>query len=257
MKNLSLVAILVLLAPLFIPGISPAGASCVKENEFFTTNSSVRVSIPSNVPTFVKQAIRQGMGEWNSSNCNATGFDFPKFVESDPTEAALEFHYVRSGLGPISPSSGATVCGLIDGGSIRARIWLYEFFKTSDGVTVRCPDTAISLRDLVAHEMGHYLGLGESRCANFIMGPMPVDIYDGAATHYPTRKIQAEECSKADELNFTKRELCSVVGCGSSGQGPLQDDPGDGSGTQSGGGGGGCHWHCVNLGYALACDLKC
>ena len=229
---------------------------CVNAGSFDTRNSSTRVWFPNSLPSFVKQAVRSGMALWNDPECNKTGYDFPKFVESNPAEAELYVLY-KDELGPENPSTGATVCGEINSEEDRGDITLYTKFLDSSGILLNCPDTAFILKDIVAHELGHYLGLGESACLNFIMGPMSFSVSGGVATHFPSREIQAAECAKAEELNFTRRELCSLYGCGNSNQDPLDDYQGDNSGTQSGGSGTNCRWNCVQYNWGLVCDLHC
>ena len=240
---------------LFLCAPSPLWPNCIQGNEFSTTNSSVRIWIPNSVPQLVKRSVRDGMGLWNAPTCNKTGYDFPRFVEGSPAEADLEISYQDGISSVLSPSTLSTVCGLITGDENRSGINLYSRFRTAGGLELNCPDTQLTLADLVAHELGHYLGLAESSCTDHIMGPMTYGVSDGAAMHFPIRKVQPGECSKAEELNFTKREVCSLYGCGSSNQEPLDDYQGDGNGTQAISGG--CRWYCVQSNWGLSCDLHC
>ena len=198
------------------------------------------------------------MAQWNHLACNPTGFDFPKFVAGTPTEADIRVFF-RNGTSEVRSPSGASVCGFITGNENLADINLFSHFEAANGTILPCPNTAISMSDLFAHELGHFLGLEDSNCGDYIMGPMPYDQSGLTAIHYPTREVKAAECAAAAQANWTRREACGIVSCGGTGSGPLDDDPGDGSGSGGGGSGGNgpCYWHCVDQGGGLYCDLLC
>lgn len=200
------------------------------------------------------------MSQWNASHCNESGYDFPKFTTSPHAEASIEIAY-NWGISPTVTPTGSTVCASVDDESeTNVIIRLYQTTRKPDGRILNCPNTAASMGDLIAHELGHYLGLGESNCDDHIMGPMLFQDMGGGQAIYDTwRKVKPAECQAADANNFTRRELCDLGGCGGSGHhGPFHDDPGEGSGGTTGGGtGAACFWKCRDVAGGLTCDLYC
>ena len=79
--------------------------------------------------------------------------------------------------------------------------------RLGDGTTYSCglddPEVA---GDLIAHEMGHYLGLANSSCSLSIMGGGTFTTVNGQLQVDSDRSILASECSLADALSFTPFE---------------------------------------------------
>ncbi len=97
-----------------------------------------------------------------------------------------------------------SVCGVQQGNQIT----LFGTLRTADGTTFNCPNTVGSISDLVAHELGHILGLGNvgTACENSIMAPQGVYFHSGQAIWFANRQIQPMECGMADFVNTPPEE---------------------------------------------------
>ena len=69
---------------------------------------------------------------------------------------------------------------------------------TGQVLPINWSDTA-AVRDAIAHELGHYLGLDHTNCFGYIMSPALVTPMSGMATIAPTRSVKEEECFRADQ----------------------------------------------------------
>lgn len=98
-----------------------------------------------------------------------------------------------AGHGPESPATHISDCGLYGGGTIT----IYSTFS-HNGVISSCGTTA-NLADTVAHELGHGLGLGNTTCSTYIMGPLNYNEQTGLIAN---RDVQANECQRAKVQNI-------------------------------------------------------
>ena len=239
---------------------------CVTTNGYDTNNSSTRIKKVGAMPNYVSQGIESARVAWNAPSCNKTGYDFPKFV-NDFAEAELSVRYETADLSVQQTVDGSSVCAEIIGSGNTAEITLYKSFKTSQGEVFECPKTSPEVADSVAHELGHYLGLGHPppnspTCLSYIMAPRHWTSIGGEAITLTDRSIKAAECATADNINLTKRELCDqyMICSGSGGGiGPLDDDPDGGlESADDGASGNNCFWHCYPTTWTgMYCDLLC
>ncbi len=141
---------------------------------------------------------------WNSAPCNAA--DRPRFLLGAPGDRTLLVHW-NEGL----TAAAAGVCGSFSGNEIH----LYAFARDpGSGGLERCGDRA-RLVEVLAHELGHALGLYDQRsspCAERIMGQL-VRRADGSIA---ARRVHAEECRAVGQRFLTLEERLERT---------LHDDP--------------------------------
>lgn len=154
---------------------------------------------PSTFPSHVVDGIGEGMGQWNHHECNVNQERFPTFsttfVEGDPT---IEVKWITDIVGEVCAKSEERA---FDGSF--ARVLMYRQVELPDGSVKDCYDSKAIANDSFAHELGHYLGLGESSCSSMITSPRSLTT---SGAWDLSRKVQAEECDAADNKNDTPAE---------------------------------------------------
>lgn len=135
--------------------------------------------------------ISAAIGMWGE--CSSYGSGFPTFEHNgngtwnvSVTFAPGRNPVTDAGCGYFSPATGSG--GAVIGGTIV----VYEF-RGSDGGA--CGPTRY---ETIAHELGHFLGLGNSTCPAYIMG--------GGNGQPGGRSVQADECSRVDQQWETPSE---------------------------------------------------
>jgi hypothetical protein len=165
-------------------------------------------------PSGVDASIQAGITKWTSA-CNQTGTGFPGLAigNGDLTITVVFLNEVqtdaRYGCGQFDPVRSAM--GILQGGTLT--LW---------SSSVVLGDCEPLYGDVVAHEIGHILGLDESNCPGYIMSPN---------TGVPnSRNVQGEECSTADSRWHTPAETPPPPPGGPPGGGgpPSACDPGHG-----------------------------
>jgi len=189
-------AILVL-AVLAIPLSSPAlQAQCVASHRGDGTYSydAIQLQFTSAWSSTKKTDMRHGYDAWNSSSsCNIGGTAFPRFQEiPDGASRTITVHYV-AGFGP-----DEIECGTLSGNDIL----IYEKARI-DGTVQFCTRSGV-IDDVMAHELGHVLGLTDqySSCSNYIMSQVGFT----SSSTYIDRRIQSAECQKVDTTHYTITE---------------------------------------------------
>jgi hypothetical protein len=187
---------------------TPAWGQCVQTNGFNPSYFDlVNVGIASGTPAHVRNGIQQGLNKWNDSYCNVGHDDFP-FLDINELSPKLTFGYF-GGLGPLT-SSGDTTCAQItysSGGAASVTIYGQIALAADPNNTYPCPADEAGLSFLAAHEAGHYLGLADSSCSGYIMGPLHGAFGGGQITwSLPANTPDNSECQKADEVTTTVDE---------------------------------------------------
>jgi len=204
---------LVTLAAIFLLAARiPASAQCTASDGVAANYSTVRLVLdnPGSMPAALQQGITAGAGDWNGAACN-DGDDYPLFSTSGTFQPVVHISF-DSHLSQSRDSNGNTVCGFTDYGGVsdgsNTTIFLFGMMQFANGTIVDCfPNSAIA-EDSVAHELGHYLGLGNvgASCTDYIMGPRTSSIVNGQVVWNTSRQIQGAECAMADAMNTTQVE---------------------------------------------------
>lgn len=152
------------------------------------------------MPSVVQQGVQQGSGAWNLSECNAGGDDFPRFLLSGSADRELFVMYHNYQ----SPDEAS--CASMDHSA--GQINLYARAAYPNQGSFPCFPNAEVVADAVAHELGHFLGLGDvgANCSGYIMGPGSYTIQNGQISYGTFQAIQGDECEMADYVNSTPTE---------------------------------------------------
>lgn len=208
---LAWIALLLLSLPL------TAGVTASSLGNFANFNSA-HVAVNGNPPNKVTEGLQDALAAWNSSACNEGGDDFPQInlgVSSLGGTITLNWRDGITGPHPQGNQNLATVCATIrtdiDGST--AEITLYDRMqRPGETITFPCFNSRGIAADSIAHELGHYLGLGEAACPTspsgglYIMGGRTGEVRNGIMIWDTSRAVQAQECTAADSNNVPPGE---------------------------------------------------
>jgi len=200
MRPSVLTCITLSLVTTLLPG--PAEA-CTNSNGNHPNHDYVSIVIDS-LASGLASAIQAGYTQWNSTACvdAITPYPYPRFGPSGTGTVTVKL------VDGTSPSDLGDGCASWIGNSNVATVFLYTQVRSSSGDIYDCDfSNQEKVSDLVAHELGHFLGLAESGCTNAIMGPQSV-LYNGNTAWDVTtsRSILLSECSMADYNSTTTWE---------------------------------------------------
>lgn len=217
-----------------LPSSASAVDPCVQSGPFTTpTATAAGLSFAAGVPSHVRSGAVKAAGEWGASTCNESqnfsgAQGFPFIVEGYSSGPQILVNWV-DGFGKISATNGASVCGLFNStGGGNAEITLYSKFilpggDDNNGSGYPCPATTEQgARRLAGHEMGHFLGLGNtssSTCSGasaYMMGPVQYNLVNGQFSGWNSTSLavtpQPGECQMADALTETPDEEQASIG---------------------------------------------
>ncbi|HEX2060125.1 MAG TPA: hypothetical protein VHK90_05250 [Thermoanaerobaculia bacterium] len=143
----------------------PAMPQCV--TQMYPPNSASSIGVFAGSGWSSPPPIGSAIDMWSA--CSGAGSDFPAFIENGSGAINISVDYVpgrnpERGGGCARFDHDLDVQGRVEGGTI-------EIFE-SDYNGLSCADEIRYFFDnLIAHELGHVLGLGNSLCSGFIMGP--------------------------------------------------------------------------------------
>ena len=150
--------------------------------------------IPMNWPSGDNSPVNSAARMWNSTCMGSTGNAIPQFwtASTNPPASYSLLNVVwNSGLAPVLDR-----CGDFSGTTIN----IYQFTRKSSNNEVVSCTASNGYDELVAHELGHRLGLDEApsnlACRNVIMSA--INGYAHAVTQ--------EECAETDGMNITPGE---------------------------------------------------
>ncbi len=173
------------------------------------------------IPPGLADELERAAMAWNSPSCNEDahypgGHSFPYFTsEAGGTTRDISVKYF-SGKNPHNSES----CGRFQASTIT----LYEKADRPGGGEYFCTNTQI-FEDTVAHELGHVLGFNDSGCAGYAMQ----DTGFTPSGTYVDRRVNGDECEKAQETHYTKSEQkgdqCATGGPGCDDWNPSMCEP--------------------------------
>lgn len=185
------------------PAALPVAASAAEldDDTLCTTARAERIDAlssiglrPEGFPTRLASVTAEAAQLWNLAPCDATGR--PRFLVGVPGDRTIVVRWIEG-----ATAAAPGVCGGFAGNEIR----LYAFARQpARGGLERCGDPA-RLVEILAHELGHALGLYDQRssqCSDRIMGQL-VRRADGSITG---RAVHAEECSAVGQRFVTLAE---------------------------------------------------
>lgn len=157
-----------------------------KELKWNYTNVPIRISSPSTTLATANNIIDQSLAEWN----NASAFQFQRGT-TGLNQIVFSSNFSMYGSAVV----GLTELGYSNSGTINsARVILNEqdyIFVDTPGISY---GNYIYLKDVVSHELGHFIGLGHSEVLNSTMfyqnypgqAELSADDIAGARTKYNT-----------------------------------------------------------------------
>jgi len=183
-----------------------SSGQCVVADYFNAGNINLALLSPSASNPFPSSSFRNtvfngGRNTWNSSECNVlddfTGFAFPTF-ETTYGDRTITVKYFTAGQDIGDECGSFTPTG---GGNATISIW-EKIYIPGVGETA-CGD-ANALAKVLAHELGHYLGLDDvsSSCGNL----MAADVWSPSTGSWIRGTLSAAECQMADLSNITEHE---------------------------------------------------
>jgi hypothetical protein len=145
----------------------PIAAQCV--SQYYNTNNASSIGVISGSGWLVAPPIGGAIDIWSGGCPDQYGTSFPTLL--DNTSGDIDITVSRSyDSNPFSGGGCAAFNHLLDGANrvVGGDITIYRY----DNSGASCDaDVTYYLDNLIAHELGHVLGLGNTACSGYIMGP--------------------------------------------------------------------------------------
>lgn len=179
---------------------------CATESAFgpaFSGYPGVNVSFSANFP--YPDAISLAMSVWNGAGCGhsgGSGFDYPYFAFAGPYSVGLDINF-QEGHAASRECESNGVPAYCEGERSGRTITLYSLYGP-DGTWATPISDINRMTNIIAHEIGHTLGLGHDSCPNGLMN----------ASIPSSPSISGDECSQVDVENSVPGEIGGGSGGG-------------------------------------------
>jgi hypothetical protein len=178
--------VVTLAAGLSLLSLAVHGQSCVSQEYSNNTAAQIGIQIGSGWESIGTSSLTNGAAMW--STCSDYGYAFPTIqVGGFPGTITITANYVGQASGG-NACSQTQVTTNAAGQVISATIFTYA----SSNIY---PDCSVIRDSSIAHELGHVLGLNDSACTGYVMGP-PI----------ANRSVQSAECTQVDNQWTTPAE---------------------------------------------------
>ena len=148
---------------------------------------------PATLQNQAHTALNMAMNAWNTTCTQGT---IPHFSTEPPYGGAYYAQFTFEYVAGAHPNSNTKrICGSYENAGL-SKVYAFQW---EAGQLEPCPMNDLSkLAHILAHEIGHRLGLDDSDCVDYIMSRLPAGI-DGSF-------VKLDECWAANSVNATATE---------------------------------------------------
>jgi hypothetical protein len=168
------------------------GQQCVQLMGWYNAGNAATIGVIQGSGWSTAPPIGSAIAMWECGG--VTGYGFPQFLNN--TSGDIDVYVERlsgqipqgnAGCARFDPDVSSS--GVLTGGTVE----VYEYDSSGQSCSWIMP--GVTLDNVIAHELGHALTLGNSNCGGYIMGP-----------DYTTADVNSEECAAVDDCWYTPPE---------------------------------------------------